>query len=103
MVPGYKKKETVMQAIIADTGQSVMKHPKSVLLEWAQKHGMAPPKTSFSEFSDSARNMRIWTARVTFGGKTIEAKASKKKDAESRCCQELLTFVMKRDIGSHEQ
>eukprot|EP01084_Bolivina_argentea_P089920 162120_1 len=93
-VPGYKKQEKVSTATIAQSGQSIMKHPKSVLLEWAQKNSIAPPKTTFSEYADSSRNMRIWTAKVTFCGKTIESKGSKKKDAESKCFHELLKHVM---------
>ena len=102
-VPGYKKQEKVSTATVAQSGQSIMKHPKSVLLEWAQKNSIAPPKTQFSEFADSARNMRIWTAKVTFCGKTIESKGSKKKDAESKCFQELLKHVMNGGITKHKQ
>ena len=47
--------------------------------------------------------MRIWTAKVTFCGKTIEAKGAKKKDAESKCFQELLKHVMSGGIKSHKQ
>ncbi len=101
-VPGYKKQEKVSTATIAQSGQSIMKHPKSVLLEWAQKNSIAPPKTIFSEFADSARNMRIWTAKVTFCGKTIESKGSKKKDAESACFQQLLKHVMNGGITQHK-
>merc|ERR1712244_120088 len=82
-VPGYKKQAKVS-----------MKHPKCILLEWAQKNLIAPPKTVFSEFFDSVTNMKIWTANVTFCGETVESTAGKKKDAESKCFQELLQHVM---------
>merc|ERR1712154_100966 len=101
-VPGYKKHEKVSTATIAQSGQSITKHPKSVLLEWAQKNSIAPPKTVFSEFADSVRNTRIWTAKVTFCGKTIESKGSKKKDAESKCFQQLLKHVMEGGITKHK-
>jgi len=97
-VPGFKKPEVVSTATIGDTGQSILKHPKSVLMEWSQKNSFTPPKTTYSEYSDSSRNMRIWTAKVVFAGKTVEAKASKKKDAEQKCFRELLKFVMEGRI-----
>merc|ERR1712228_1060186 len=75
------------------------KHPKSILLEWAQKHSIAPPKTVFFEFADLRKNVRIWTAKVTFCGKTIESKGTKKKDAEQKCFAELLKHVMNGGIS----
>merc|ERR1712154_202502 len=44
-VPGYnKKRKIVSMTTNSHSGKSVTKHPKSVLLEWAQKNCVAPPK-----------------------------------------------------------
>jgi len=101
-VPGYKKADKVSTAMVGQTGQSIMKHPKSVLLEWAQKNSITPPKTQFSEYADSTRNLRIWTATVVFCGKTYAAKGTKKRDAETKCFQEILKHVMSGGISKQQ-
>ena len=98
-VPGYRKADnsrvsTSMPAGVG--GHAVMKHPKSVLLEYANKYSFAPPKTNFSDFCDSSRNVRVHTARVTFYGKTVECQSSQKKDAEKKCFQQLSHMALDR-------
>jgi len=91
---GYKKQKNVSMTKTTISGQSIVKHPKSVLLEWAQKHGLAPPKSEFTELFDAEKNLKIWRAKVTVCGKSIESQAGKKKVAEANCFRELLKHVM---------
>ena len=99
-VPGYTKGRKVDQVLMSQPqGQNIMKHPKMVLFEWAAKNSLARPKTTFSEAVDWERHLRWHTARVTFCGKTVEGKASRKKDAEEKCFQQLLTYVLSGGIG----
>ena len=102
-VPGFVKEEAVMTTAPNPGGQSMMKHPKSVLLEWAQKNNLAPPKTKYAEFADATRNLRVWTATVVFCGMTVESRAHKKKDAESKCFQVLLNHIRTGGITRHSQ
>merc|ERR1712154_608597 len=96
-VPGWKQKIASPTATV-HSGRPIIKHPKSLLLEYALKNCIAPPKTIFSEFTDDARNMRIWTAKVTFCGKIIESQGAKKKDAECNCFRELVKYVINGSI-----
>ena len=102
-VPGFVKQEAVMTTAPNPGGTSMMKHPKSVLLEWAMKNNLAPPKTEFMEYADASRNLRVWTAIVKFCGRTVEARANKKKDAEQKCFTVLLNHVVNGGITRHSQ
>lgn len=99
-VPGYTKVDQVSMSQQHPQGQNtIMKHPKMVLFEWATRNRLAMPKTTFSEAVDWERNLRWHTARVTFCGKTVEGKASRKKDAEEECFDQLLSHVLSGSIG----
>eukprot|EP01083_Nonionella_stella_P106601 307837_1 len=73
-----------------EKGKVAPKHPKTRVLEWAQHQMMTPPKTVFTEILMSKPGMRGWSARLSFGGKAVEAFARKKKEAESKCYHKLL-------------
>merc|ERR1712154_559757 len=103
-VPGYNQKAKITTTTtMVHSGRPIMKHPKSVLLEYALKNCIAPPKIIFSAVADTARNITIWTAKVTFCGKTAESNGVKKKDAESNCFRELLKHVMNGSITKNKQ
>jgi len=95
-VPGYKQ-----LICYSDSSHSFKKHPKNTVFEWALKNNIAPPITIFSKFKDSVKNMKIWTAKVTFCGKTVASKASKKKDAERQCFAELVRYIMDGSIANN--
>merc|ERR1712013_699405 len=94
-VPGYRKAERVSMNMpsTGPNGQTVMKHPKSLTLEWCRKNSIAPPTTRFEEFCDTTRNLRVHTATVTLIGKTVESTSTQKKMAERKCFEELLNHI----------
>ena len=64
--------------------KTIMKHPKSVLMEWSQSHSTEQPKTEYSGFMDPSTNTLIWTAKVTFCGQTVEEKSIGKKKSQKQ-------------------
>eukprot|EP01084_Bolivina_argentea_P126325 223695_1 len=70
------------------------KHPKTRVVEWAQKHKIAAPKTKFKHVVDEGLKVRAWTASATFCGRTVECTRTKKKEAEFVCYEELLGHIL---------
>ncbi len=92
-LPGYEEDKQVDLAVPSATGSMVMKHPKSLLIEFSTKNKIPPPKTTFSE-DNSIEDRKFWIARVQFSGKVTEARSTKKKDAELEAFQKMMRLVI---------
>eukprot|EP01084_Bolivina_argentea_P158553 276171_1 len=77
------------------------KHPKSKMLEWAQKHGIKPPTINFTEIRQN--NIILWSAESHFCGKTATAAGANKKESEFKCFKKLLKLgIDVNTINAHK-
>ena len=98
-LPGYAAKKKVMMNMfkMGRGGQMIMKHPKSLVMELAQKTGVQPPTTHFKKNADGTH-----TALVRFRGSIIQMSSGNKKEAERKCFQGMCQQVFYSGVMQFE-
>ena len=94
-VPGFDAPKSKVLVVANTNFGNPPKHPKSLVIEWANKHNVEPPISRFGEEIDHHKDAKKWKVKVNFMGQTVTRIANKKKDAELLGYQQLFDMIKK--------